>query len=426
MGIERLHDMTTIMVSVAARKVLIHKLPPLLTSDEFLAQLPSPWSAVSPEEFDSRKSAQRGVNTQQMATTRDTSNQHFFRLLLYVEGCISRERGIVDYSRAYVILPSAISVKWFGDTVHGMRFEALNKAPESGSLVKGKSAMMHGYERLHATHAFVEVAPCPQLPKKVNNAKLGKTKGRRRGKRYRKARDELIVKEVPLETNTDYQNFLNQQAGKTAMDKRGDKQNNGDDTGENADGSSHSEQKRHASNATWSNAVSARPKNSVTPKPELRASVVPAAPATKSHLVATLLAQHAKEQRILAIKQNKLRRSKLRENKRSSGKRTRPGRKGKNLEKDKATKIRSKTTRKEKDRSRGRLNSSSSSRSKVKRKPGADGKKSRGKSRQSSGSKGEEKKKRKNPKKSRAKNVPVDGDGWTTVMGKGGGSTPKQ
>ena len=97
------------------------------------------------------------------------SDPHRFILLLYVPGCISKERGVVEFSRAYLVMRSAIAVKWFGDAVQGAQFKTENEPAARDAF--GRSVKSAGFARLKATHASVELAPCSRLPsRKVNHA----------------------------------------------------------------------------------------------------------------------------------------------------------------------------------------------------------------------------------------------------------------
>ena len=374
--------MASVTLSVSARKVLVHKLPPLLSREEFLAQLPEPWAAAPPSEA----RAMRGPAAD--------SDPHRFILLLYVPGCISKERGVVEFSRAYLVMRSAIAVKWFGDAVQGAQFKTENEPAARDAF--GRSVKSAGFARLKATHASVELAPCSRLPsRKVNHAD---GKGKRRGRKSRRGRasksGEASV-EVALEANAHFQNFLKEEAA--SANETTPSRSSGSGAGQKG---MPPDQGSKSKDATWRQTVSVSSSPGVV------------APAVQSHLVAAILARRAEELRLQEARRNRARRSRGKESSRSSRKRDSRRSKGEGSRHGGKSATKS-----------GRGSGNSGGKSRRRKASGRDNGESR-KRRDQDGDptrilkKG---KKTKSKKNKRRKKVTAD-DGWTTVQPSAKGS----
>ena len=124
-------------VPIFARKVLVHALPPLLTREEFISQLPASW-ILQPSHTT-------------IVQKNDPERENKIKILLYVQGNISKQRNIVDFSRVYVILETAVAVKKFCEELHGRVFETSSQSPP----------------KLKSTKVVVELAPVSRLPSKA-------------------------------------------------------------------------------------------------------------------------------------------------------------------------------------------------------------------------------------------------------------------
>jgi len=179
--------MATKRAPTSSRKVLIHALPPLLTREEFISQLPDSY-LLQP-------------NHTTIIPKNDPLRSKKCKLLLYVSGEISKARDIIDFSRAYVILETALAVKRFCEELHGTTFTTSNKMSNST------------YAALKSTNAVVELAPVSRLPSKImpeRNNQRGKRRGRGRNNRG-KAEEKKIPTEMALEINPFYLQFLKQE-----------------------------------------------------------------------------------------------------------------------------------------------------------------------------------------------------------------------
>jgi len=173
------------MVPISSRKILVHALPPLLTREEFIDQLPSAW--------------QLQATPQTTISKNDPEREHKCKLLLYVSGHISKKQGTVDFSRAYMILETAVAVKRFCEELHGSPFTT--STPSSNP-------------KHNATNAVVELAPVSRLPSKPIPDRVERRK--RRGGRNRRNNNNSNTptpapQEIPLATNPFYLNFLKQE-----------------------------------------------------------------------------------------------------------------------------------------------------------------------------------------------------------------------
>ena len=172
--------MQPINPSISARKVLLHALPPNLTREEFLAQLPSTW-LLQPSH-------------RTIVVKDDVNKSKKCKLLLYVRGEISKQRNLIDFSRAYVLLETAVAVKKFCEELHGVTFITTNKGAGGG----GDEGMS---EKLKSTNAVVELAPVSRLPSKPVPDRVRRDNKRRGRNRRDRNRDVPPPKEVPLENN---------------------------------------------------------------------------------------------------------------------------------------------------------------------------------------------------------------------------------
>ena len=187
--------MQPINPSISARKVLLHALPPNLTREEFLAQLPSPW-LLQPSH-------------RTIVVKDDVNKSKKCKLLLYVRGEISKQRNLIDFSRAYVLLETAVAVKKFCEELHGVTFITTNKGAGGG----GDEGMS---EKLKSTNAVVELAPVSRLPSKPAPDRVRRDNKRRGRNRRDRNRDVPPPKEVPLENNPFFLQFLKEEKEATS------------------------------------------------------------------------------------------------------------------------------------------------------------------------------------------------------------------
>jgi hypothetical protein len=298
--------MTTKTPSISSRKVLVHALPPLLTREEFIAQLPEAWLlqpshtvSISKEDLDREKKC---------------------KLLLYVRGEISKQRDVVDFSRAYIILETAVAVKRFCEELHGTTFVT------SSTMPAGSSSSLSA---LKSTNAVVELAPVARLPSKpvLTQPKRG---GKRRGRNNRRggnggADPPVAPPEVPLEINPFFLKFLKLEEEAKLMPVKAKTllvTNNTTNTTKatNANNTNNTNTTNNANNSkdvrSWrrggasSTDVRSNTTTSQVPAPVSSAATT-APPAPVSHLVAQIIARRQREEREQRMRQQRLKRRQI-------------------------------------------------------------------------------------------------------------------